>query len=485
MPLSDDEKAWAEKKIAAGTPKEQVFDFLALRRGQGTNAPLGEYGPGGKLYPAGTGNIPGGYEQAGLLQEFAESPGKAVARRALPMAGAILGGMGGRALGGALGPVGRAVTQAGGEALGMFGGVLGAQGATGAELDPKQAALAAGMVGAASLGTSSLAYGGGRAGGVSSKAASAAVGRPGFAAKVPAEAEHALSVKMAETAKAMPKTQGRIDIEKMIDAHDAAGKRIDALQAWSQALSQAGTKTGVHPANKAADTAMKDVADRLFERLLQEDAGGQLTAKQFDKVIREEFTTHLRKELLPGGPHGGSVTAGRLASLRGDLQEMLYNSLGSGAKEAGQQAAGALRSREALLKYFGGDEFGAPRLSTPGRVAAAAAPANRSGPTLLKKIQAFDEVNGSDLTGEVIRLAQKREWGPAEERTANYISSVLQMSKGGVGTVGALRNLTRAMGRTMVRLQGKTGAGARALTFNPDMQDRQRQAFEEQMRLTP
>lgn len=43
MPLSDEERAWAEKKIAAGAPKEQVFQFLASKRGMSVDLS----GPGG------------------------------------------------------------------------------------------------------------------------------------------------------------------------------------------------------------------------------------------------------------------------------------------------------------------------------------------------------------------------------------------------------------------------------------------------------
>jgi len=184
-----------------------------------------------------------------------------------------------------------------------------------------------------------------------------------------------------------------------------------------------------------------------------------LTAKQADDLIQRTLTKPVQDE-LQGKIGASAYTAARLDA-RNAAAQTFYGRLGSGAKEAGASTQAALTSREKVQHYFGSDIFGDPMLQTPGRIAAVGSPQNRSAATLVEKLQEFDAVNGSRLADEVINLGSVRQWGTKEQRTANLISSSLQLSSG--KGPGITQNTVRAMARLLVRAQGLTGAALRGV----------------------
>jgi hypothetical protein len=570
---------------AQGIPDEEL---TAEVRKRSVMPPLVEYGPGGKAYPAGVGQYPGGYgyQQADAFNELISSPKAFAAHQVLPLLGAVLGGVGGRyateaipALRGAgiLASAGRAAVPAAGEAAGIFGGTIGAQAASGEPIDAGQAGRAATLQGGLSLGNSLVANLLGRAGGVSGSAANAAMGRPGFA-KVSAGAEDTLARRIAQQAENFPITEGRRRLDTLVAAHDQSGKFIDgediitamkgAFRSGSspeavaanrmldrdianvRAEMQLVSRTNSSPASRVAASPGMDIpqesvavpgievpssgptrlppgAPSINERTgapasMMQGSGGvsippgtrtlpgvstppsqaqtvpphllgaygestpfigarnqslPLTAKQTDELIQRTLTKPVQDE-LQGKIGASAYTAARLDA-RNAAAQTFYDRLGGNASQAASSTQAALKSREKIQKYFGTDQFGDPMLQTPGRIAAMGSPGNRSAPTLLKKLEEFDAVNGSHLKDEVIKLGQMREWGPAQQRTANIVSSALQLSRG--EATGAIRNAIRGVARLAVSSQGMTGAAGRAGVSTYLTQ----KSFEDAMKGTP
>lgn len=151
------------------------------KRQAASSKPLGEYGPNGQLYQMGTGNMPGSYGSADLLQNPPQTwgdLGKQALRTGALVGGATLGGMAGRAVGEAvplLSKVWSPLMSSAGTAAGQFTGDV----ATGG--DPLDAAVSAGQTGLLNLGVEGSlnlgARGTGKIGNISNESINAALNR--------------------------------------------------------------------------------------------------------------------------------------------------------------------------------------------------------------------------------------------------------------------------------------------------------------------
>lgn len=494
MPLTAEQRAWAEKKIAEGVPKEQVFEFLAQRM-----PPLGEYGPSGNLYPGGTGNVPEGYALSDIQggRNVGRNLAGMAARASLVPAGAVLGGMGGRALGAAVpSAIGRVALSSAGEGAGAFLGALGTQAASGEPLDYGRAGTVGltqtGLSAAQSAGT----YAMGRSTGIKAPAAAAAMGRPGFAARVPQEAPMNLAGEVAETAANVPLSPGRVRLQSMIAAHDEAEKFIDnkkILDAMERAMPRGQNAEAV-----AARRLLRKDIRRIKAEIAQTSASNKhtdqgqyfpyvpptrrkgtegmtypMTAFETDQLIQESLTSAVKKELE--GKVGGTAYKAARARARNLAAQEMYRRLGKGAAEAGEEAHQALLARESVQKTFPTDALDIPTPSAASRVVQAGSDVGTSAPVLAERLKRMDEAFGTSTWAKVQELGFKLQWGPKDQQAANIIADTLNLPRGRTSP-GYLKTFFRFLARQGVRAQGKTGAAMRGYAA---------QAFEQALRSSP
>lgn len=183
-----------------------------------------------------------------------------------------------------------------------------------------------------------------------------------------------------------------------------------------------------------------------------------LTAEQLDAIIQRSLTRPVQDELQGAG---SAAYSGARVGARNSAAQTFYGHLGTGAKEAGQQAHEAMLAKEGLQDMFPVDKRGNPRLASPGRVASVGAEGNMSAELVLQSLRDFDRFNpGANLEQKVLDLAFSRAWGPQKQRTASYIMSMLKMPGASGGASGA-QNFIRMLGRMAIRSQGVSGAAAR------------------------
>lgn len=574
----DQERDLIKNLHAAGASEEQIVGALRKSRGVPTPEQMQNVQTG-TLFPGAEGLI-------GSIDQIAKNPTiSGVASNVLPIIGAILGGKVGRMAGeavpvaqgaraisriarGAM-PFVRAGASSLGESLGLGSGIVANQAASGQPIDIPSTVGPMARQGALSLGTSGLAYLGGRAGGVDSGAAAEAVGRPGYVKPLPKDAPDLLARKMIKTVEETPLSPGKVKLNDMIAAKDLRGEFVDGeqiLAAMEKARMKGSSAEAVaanrrlsgdiarlraemHTASQEQQTppltmaAAPPVAIPGATRTIPETvippsggtpAGGMphdqygmtegfprgnllpsqgmtlpggtvsqppvsvppvqpttvpphlqgaygatsprpgtagmalpLTATQANDIIERSLTKPVQEDLQ--GRIGGQAYGDTRVAARNHAAQEFYSQLGPGAKEAGAAASEYLSKKEKMQAYFPADKFGDPRLSTPGRIRATQAPTNASGPTLMKKIAEYDAaVPGANLGQAVLELDRKGQWGPNEQRNATYISSILQPGRAGVRETGDLRASIRALARQIVRLQGKTGAAARAAIVAPN-----------------
>lgn len=428
------------------------------------------------------------------IQEAAAGPGRFTARRAPVIAGTILGGMAGNRLAqaapfvqgsGLLPALVRMLGIAGGEALGAGAGTVGGQVSAGDPVDLDAAKRVAAFQGAMSLGTGGAAAGLGALGGVSPDSYIEAVGRPGFAKRLPRDIDDTLARNIVGHVENMPLSQGRRDLDSIIGRAQASRKYIDGDKMLQAALGAAPNS----PTREAASAAkmLTDDLAMLEDAMAVRAAGNKsapgakgmklpLTPKQADEILREGMTKPVADE-FNSTPGGSAYTNARMEA-RNLAAHEFYNKLGPDAVDAAGRANKAMTAREAVQDMLPTDKYGDVRLSTPGRVAAAGSPGNPSAAVVLRKMREYDRVNNTDFAGEMIRLGQMKDWGPAQQRTANYISTLLNLPRGSVSDTGWLRNLFRMAGRGAVRGQGMAGAAARgaaSYAFSQAMEKERRQ----------
>lgn len=447
-----------------------------------------------------------------------------IARQTLPIAGAVLGGVAGRYTAGMvpalqktgfLPAAGRAVASAVGEGTGLATGIVGEQAVSGisqgqglSQVDVPGALGAGGLQTGLSLGAAGTAYGLGRAGGVKSKPAGAAVGRPGFAARLPQSAAMDTAAEIASTAKNVPLSPGRVTLEEFIAAHDQAEKFIDnkkLLDAMERAMPRGQSREAV-----AARRMLRQDMRRMREEIRQLSSSNKyiddpsagfarsapsgqyfpykpptprpgtqgmtypMSAYETDQVIQNSLTSAVKKELE--GKVGGTAYKAARARARNLAAQEMYRSLGKGAAEAGESAHKALLARESVVKTFPTDpELDIPTPTAVSRVVKAGSLTEADAPIYLKRLRALDNAFGTKLANKVQELGFKMEWGPKDEQAANIIADTLNIPRGRTG-VGNVRSGIRILARLAVRSQGMTGAAARGFASK---------AFEDAMRNSP
>lgn len=452
---------------------------------------------------------------AGAIPSFdamSSDPGKFSANILTPiagqMAGGIAGNVGGRALGraipalrgsGVAATLGRLGTMAIGEGVGTFAGLLGGRAATGEPLDTRNAAMAAFWQTVLSAGLGAAVPPAGRSGAVSIPASRAAVGHPDFTSNIPQYAESELARDIGMTARDLPKTASRANIESAIKQHGQAGRPfVEGMDIINEARKT--IPSDVSPEGVSARARMSRDLDRLEQRIKQESMqnvpgpGRQvypLTAEQADQIIRENMTQPISSEFerVPGG---NKYTSARVDA-RNAAAQRFYKELGGTSSEDAAAASEALRSRKDVMDEFPLDEMGEPTPKGVANVAAAGSHTNLNAPVLLRKLERLDDWNRPNrVTGQstmkdrVVDLGFRREWQSSHDAEgARILAAAGIASPQRITSPGWIRDTIRAIARLLVKSQGKTGAALRAGavgSINETVRERQQKAFEDAMR---
>lgn len=492
MPLTAEEKAWADKKIASGVSPQDVVDTIAEARQK--RPPLVEYGPGGRTYPAGTGYMPGGYTQAAAVQdvmnEAAQHPGRSAATSAATIASmAIAPAIAKWGLGwamkyapwmtkpGIIPAIARAGAGAGTEAAAAYG-------VTAPLAGTEQAKSNALWQGGMALGANVLTPLAGKAGGVSNERSILAVGNPSVVESPGPMALKNQAESIGTYLRDMPLTKERQALSQMIVSHDAAGNFIsadDVIEGMRKAM-----PSGSSPEAISARGLIERDIENFKQELLGISLGNKppeaaglggnyqtsigpeymtnpLTADQLDKSIRESLTPGVKKELQ--GQIGGKVYGEARLKARNEAAQTLYAALPEGASDLGTSVHETMLAREDLNKprMFGLTNSGDTTPGAISRVREAGKLQSDVGQIYRDKLARLDEKTGSNLQQQVVDLGAKMEWGPSDYKQAQGIVGILRPGPGtsNVRVTEHLQDFFRMLGRMIARSQGPTGAGIR------------------------
>src|SRR6185369_7420193 len=354
MPLSPEERAWAEKKISEGASKDEVFGFLASRP-RPTQSISNVMGP-----PDLSMGVPPKEVTSFASDWLAKGPMSAIAGRLKPLgeftgkAGAsYLTGRGAAALASRIPapPMIKIPLVAGagilGEALGQGGGEITRQAIEGEPIDfgraGKEAGSVALMSGAMKGAGAAAAY----FGGVFPQHIGEAMMQPeNSLAKPTSENWYQLGADVVNDtgAQALIKTQGRQAMEGIMKTADASGRRINGLE-MAATLRRAVSKSNL-PTLKASDQRLLQMANDVEHEVRSISPSGFIKPSEFDAIFRKDFTQP--KFDANNVPEWGPDFKGAHSKARDQIAEYFYKELGPEMGDAAAQAHNSMMIRENL-----------------------------------------------------------------------------------------------------------------------------------------
>lgn len=460
MPLSEDEKAWAEKKIAAGTPKEQVFEFLASKRGLGA--------PPAINLPADQGRP----QQVDLAQD--EANRHAEYQKGLMRAGAVAAG----SL--ALTPLTTGMSLIPSMAT-DFAGTAGAdllyQGgrklATGQDINPMESvetgawsAGAGGLVRGALTGAQKAigALGGIPQGAISEVSQKAPLGgRKAYqmVRKAPADAEHVLATE-AQRSITTAKSPSYPDAKAAVGAYS---KDVDTAPIYGRILQRLRAKP-VNAGEEAANRALEDMADRLPDKMTM--------------VELEDYLQRIRTPVKDQiGQIGGSLKTNDVKDLssfiRGYRDKLLAGEpLAEKGPEAFAQSSREMESIKQFRKLLL-DPSGNLRRSAENTLRRL--PSNR---VIMGIVDRYDAAMGTTFGEKARALGLKRQFNPTDLKDAGSLIEMLTRIERGGSITSRLagppaRGLTKAIAIAVPPRGLPSRAAAAAEAFRTVMEQERRQ----------
>lgn len=343
-----------------------------------------------------------------------------------------------------------------GQAAGQFTGEIARQKLMGEQPDIGAAGKESAIVGGTGLGILGLARTASAMGGIGGKDYAEAVKRPVLTRGAPREAELNIAENVNVDISGRGLTAGKLKLNLMVEAADAAGKKIDAIPLLDSVESHIGQ--GVEKGNASVDTMLRGMRARLLNRVIKASPDGMLKPSEFNKIVEEEFTAPLHEYYQRPG---GTKYLNRLAKIREQAAQYLYDNLEPGAKSAAGLAHGELRTRETLKNLLPMGEEAKPNLGVGARIQQANEPTNvSSGPILERATKAYDAKYDTDFWKQMNDLRINRQFSPLDP---SQTAQIAQLPIIGYEPRSIIQRLSLNVARPAIRLIRSTGGAARSL----------------------
>lgn len=491
MPLTDEERTWAESKIAGGASKDQVFGFLADRRAQNSPGTASAAEMGSKLGTALTGqpdatsgfgplptqlrsNIaPENQAGAQAIRE-AQGPTRNQLADMIPQnAGLALAGAAGSELGVAALP--RFPLVAG--ALGSAGTTTAADmfmdAMTGRNPDPAKSLEVGALGGAAELGLGSFGRMAARGGGVANRTIDTTLQRGPLRSTLEAAAgngvtlgrsgemfggmKEAADLRLAEkaksaTGKALSRSSlspGRQSAEAKMATHTGM---VDMAPVKQYILDHALPKSTITPQAQR----MADFLGELYDRIPD-----QMSMKDYDNFL-QEMRAPIKAQI------GNLDASAPVAAQKGIARSMtkyrdtvVLPSAAADFKAASKYLGDVKNFRNTIVDKSGALKAGAENTWRK---------ALRT-PRIREAIQAFDAQTGNNFAERGASLARKQDWTPEDGKMA---AGGVEALAGWFGRASVF--LSRGTGKLAIAASRPAGRIASVTA---------RQAFEDAMRPNP
>lgn len=489
MPLTPEERAWADKKMAAGVSPEDIVETIAERRRLMSVDTAFE--PGEPSVVPGAGPGPGELPVTGPpdITSMLQIPRLIMGLRADPMNtlikyGKTIGEEGGKA--GASYLSGEALARGvgmlplppsikvpltlagrlGGQALGQYGGEIGRQKIMGEPVDVERAAREARIVGYTGGAMTAVGALGAYAGGVPRKEIGGGIMDPRRNLRKPTpENWYTLGRDVIEDTQAqtLVKTQGRRAMEDIMRVADSSNLKVNGLE-MVNLMRRSVSKSNL-PTLKGADAKMLQMADDVEREVLAKSPSGFLSPSEFDEIFQRDFTRP--KFDAANVPEWGPDFKGMHSRVRDNIAEYFYKELGPEMGQAAKQAHEVLGIRETLE----GELFprtGEPRPGRTGqKLRSTLSKTNIAGIDTRKALENYDMAYpGKDFSGRLARLDVQEAFSPIGRAESQELAQLGIMNYKPRGLVSA--GLVKAA-RKLLMWGGNSPAGVAARSLAADI----------------
>lgn len=379
-------------------------------------------------------------------------------------AGALLGGLGGEAMGARLIPRvaatapriirmlatgGRIAPEIVGEYAGTYGG------GRAAGMTPEEASSAAKVsAGAGMIGRTVARVGtriAGRAAGMRTDTVKAGMEDPTLLREPGPQAELEQAQRMgaqleAQRAEITPYHRG---YQKVLG--EKADVRVDGndiLDVFQKNIAGLDNKPSV-----AADREVRRMAEKFIDRL---GPDSKISLAELDDYIRQEFTKPLVGQYAR---ETEAVAAKRMMDVRAGLTDYLYKQIGEGAAPAQGLAGRAIKTRESVENVFDLGKESKPTGTAAERIRGIL---GESGEAQKNRavLRAYDDEYGTHHLENAKQLAMSREWTGKQMEDALAVDSALQPTRPGF-VKGTARHFARG-GARIARVAGPITASVTA-----------------------